>query len=243
MPNALYSFGIAPPGAINLHNYPYFLQNLERPNGEILDLAATDILRSRERGVPRYCRFRELFHLERPRSFEDLTSNGRWAEELRQVYEGDLDRVDVTAGMYAEAPPQGCGFSDTAFRVFVLMATRRLKSDRFFTSDYRPEVYTQAGLDWIDSRSMRTVLFRHFPQLEPALAGVENAFAPWKRCDRAGQPYKDPASPPWDERRRVPHGEDEAHDLRVGRSGPLNRRRSRSPPPLATSRWRRRVVP
>jgi hypothetical protein len=27
---------------------------------------------------------------------------------------------------------------------------------------------------------MVTVLKRHFPQLAPALSGVENAFAPWK---------------------------------------------------------------
>ena len=26
---------------------------------------------------------------------------------------------------------------------------------------------------------MKTVLLRHFPELEPALRGVENAFAPW----------------------------------------------------------------
>jgi len=26
---------------------------------------------------------------------------------------------------------------------------------------------------------MRTVLLRHFPELEPALEGVENPFAPW----------------------------------------------------------------
>ena len=51
--NALYSFGIAHPGAISLHNYPRFLQRLERPDGTRLDLAATDILRIRERGVPR----------------------------------------------------------------------------------------------------------------------------------------------------------------------------------------------
>ena len=33
-------------------------------------------------------------------------------------------------------------FSETAFRVFILMASRRLKSDRFFTVDYTPRVYT-----------------------------------------------------------------------------------------------------
>ena len=48
-------------------------------------------------------------------------------------------------GMYAEPKPKGFGFSDTAFRIFILMASRRLESDRFFTDDYRPEVYTQAG--------------------------------------------------------------------------------------------------
>ena len=72
-------------------------------------------------------------------------------------------------GMYAEPKPKGFGFSDTAFRVFILMASRRLKSDRFFTRDYRPEVYTQAGLDWVEDNAMRSVLLRHFPELAPAL--------------------------------------------------------------------------
>ena len=74
-------------------------------------------------------------------------------------------------GMYAERKPKGFGFSDTAFRIFILMASRRLESDRFFTRDYRPEVYTQEGLDWVESNSMRTLLLRHFPELEPALRG------------------------------------------------------------------------
>ena len=49
------------------------------------------------------------------------------------------------SGLYAEPPPAGFGFSDTAFRIFILMASRRLKSDRFFTTDFRPEVYTPRG--------------------------------------------------------------------------------------------------
>jgi hypothetical protein len=46
-------------------------------------------------------------------------------------------------------------------------------------------VYTQAGLDWVEDTSMRTVLLRHFPELEPALRGVENPFAPWARVEAA----------------------------------------------------------
>ena len=84
-------------------------------------------------------------------------------------------------GLYAEPLPKGFGFSDTAFRVFILMASRRLKSDRFFTSDYNAETYTQTGLDWIDETTMIDVLKRHYPELAPALRGVDNAFAPWTR--------------------------------------------------------------
>jgi hypothetical protein len=180
IPNAFYSLGIAHPGAITLHNYPRFLQHFERPDGTIMDLAATDIIRIRERGVPRYNEFRRLFHLKPAASFEELTDNPQWAEELRRVY-GDVERVDLMVGLYAEPLPKGFGFSDTAFRVFILMASRRLKSDRFFTRDYNAETYTQAGLDWIDENSMIDVLKRHYPELEPALRGVENAFAPWTR--------------------------------------------------------------
>ena len=121
------------------------------------------------------------FHMRPLTSFEELSDNPAWVEEIRELYNGDLDAVDLVVGMFAEPKPKGFGFSDTAFRVFVLMATRRLEADRFFTVDYRPEVYTKAGLQWIDANTMSTVLLRHFPELEPALRGVDNPFAPWQR--------------------------------------------------------------
>ncbi len=181
--NALYSFGVSHPGAITLHNYPRFLQLFERPDGTVIDLAATDIMRVRERGVPRYNDFRELFHKSRVGSFQELTGNAETAAELERVY-GDVDRVDLMIGLYAEPLPIGFGFSDTAFRVFILMASRRLESDRFFTRDYRPEVYSPAGFQWVQETTMKDVLLRHYPELAPALRGVENAFAPWNRQSR-----------------------------------------------------------
>ena len=66
------------PGAITLHNYPRHLQNLTRDNGEHLDLAAVDILRDRERGVPRYNQFRRLMHKEPVKSFDEITDNAEW---------------------------------------------------------------------------------------------------------------------------------------------------------------------
>jgi len=175
-----YSFGRSFPGAITLHNYPKHLQNLRRDDGEHLDLAAVDIYRDRERGVPRYNQFRRLLHKDPVRSFDELTDNPEWRDQIRRVYNNDLEKVDLMTGLYAEPLPEGFGFSETAFRVFVLMASRRLKSDRFFTDDYRADIYTEFGIEYIKNNSMLSVLQRHFPELKPALQGVDNAFKPWR---------------------------------------------------------------
>ncbi|MGI8726233.1 MAG: peroxidase family protein [Solirubrobacterales bacterium] len=181
--NWLYSFGIAHPGAITLKNHPRALMDHVRLNGERVDLGTLDILRDRERGVRRYNEFREALRMPRAESFTDITGPDQeeLAAEMEEVYGGDIDKVDLQIGMLAEPLPPGFGFSDTAFRIFILMASRRLKSDRFYTNDYSPEVYTQAGIDWVENNTMSDVLLRHFPELGPALEGVENAFAPWNR--------------------------------------------------------------
>ena len=190
MADLFYSFGRCHPGAITLHNYPKHLQDLRRDDGEHLDLAAVDIFRDRERGVPRYNQFRRLLHKGPVESFEELTDNPVWREEIRRVYGNDLEKVDLMTGLYAEPLPPGFGFSDTAFRIFVLMASRRLKSDRFFTDDYRVEVYTELGINYLKDNSMLTVLKRHYPDLAPALRGVDNAFKPWRRVESGGAPAK-----------------------------------------------------
>ncbi|MBU3687290.1 MAG: peroxidase [Mycobacterium sp.] len=178
-----YSFGLGSAGAVCLHNYPNALRKLERLDGQITDLATLDLVRDRERGIPRYNDFREVLHMPRRKSIEEITPNKEWAKEINEIYNGDVDLVDTQIGMQAEQPPKGFGFSDTAFRIFILMASRRLKSDRFFTTDFTPEVYTQVGYDWVNKTSMKDVLLRHYPELEPVIGGdrVERIFAPWPK--------------------------------------------------------------
>lgn len=186
MTDLFYSFGTSNPGAITLHNYPRYLQRRVEPDGSIIDLATTEILRDRERGVPRYNQFRRLVHRLPLTSFEELTTNKTWVEELRRMYNDDIEQVDLMIGLYAEFEgahlPKGFGFSDTAFRIFILMASRRLNSDRFFTTDYNPTVYSRVGFDWVVQNDMTTVLLRHFPALQPMLGQVKNPFAPWPRA-------------------------------------------------------------
>lgn len=181
MSDLLYTFGTEHPGALVLHNHPDALRDLARLSGERIDLGTVDILRDRERGIPRYNAYRQMLRKRPVASFEELTGGHPGDTPLlRDLYEGRLDRVDTLVGNLAEPRPAGFGFSDSLFRIFILMASRRLKSDRFFTTVYRPEVYTAEGLEWVDRNSMVTVLLRHHPELAPALAGVTNAFAPWR---------------------------------------------------------------
>ncbi|MFP3964331.1 peroxidase family protein [Actinomadura fulvescens] len=180
MPDLFYSFGVMNPGALTLHNHPTAMRDLMRINGERIDVGTLDVLRDRERGVPRYNDFRRMLRKPPITEFAQLTDKAVWAREIEEVYDGDLERVDATVGLLAEPKPSGFGLSDTAFRIFVLMASRRLKSDPFFTDLYTPETYTPEGLDWIDRTGMTEVLLRHHPELAPALSGVRNAFSPWR---------------------------------------------------------------
>ena len=149
------------------------------PFGLGWNLSIPGVSRKTSKGVPRYNEFRRLVNMKPVGSFEELTNNPTWREQIRRVYDNDIERVDLTIGMFAEPLPAGFAFSDTAFRIFILMASRRLNSDRFFTTDYTPQVYTQVGLDWINNNDMSSVLLRHYPHLGPALRSAKNAFAPW----------------------------------------------------------------
>ncbi len=58
MANLFYSFGTQHPGQLVLNNFPKFMQELSIPGNPLFDMGAVDILRARERGVPRYNEFR-----------------------------------------------------------------------------------------------------------------------------------------------------------------------------------------
>ena len=185
--NALYSFGTAHPGAITLHNYPTSLRTFER-EGERVDLAVVDLVRSRRRGIPRYNDFRQGLHKARITRWEDLSDDPEAVRKLRDVYRS-IDEVDTMVGLFAEPVPAGFGFSDTAFRVFILMASRRLQSDRFLTVDFRPEIYSPLGIDWVQQNSMTSIVLRHCPELATFIPRDASAFAPWRPVARPTARY------------------------------------------------------
>ena len=86
--DAFYSFGINYPGAITNNNYSTLMQRLTTPDGQVRDMGTVDILRDRERAVPRYTAFRRMLRMTVPKTFEELTGgNKELAAKLSEVYD------------------------------------------------------------------------------------------------------------------------------------------------------------
>jgi hypothetical protein len=181
MADLFYSFGNQHPGALELNNYPHFMRELSVPGSPVFDMGAVDILRARERGVPRYNEFRRQLGLKPIKRFEDLTDSAEQVAKLKEVYGDDVEKLDLMVGTLGEGHrPTQFGFGETMFQIFILNASRRLQADRFFTTDYREEVYTKEGMKWIDDVSLKSVILRHHPELATTgLGNIKNAFEPW----------------------------------------------------------------
>ena len=184
MADLFHSFGNQHPGQLVLNNFPRFLQELSIPGNPFFDMATVDIVRARERGVPRYNEFRRQLGLSPIGRFEDLTEDRDAVARLKQVYgadPADVEKLDLLVGTLSEGHrPTQFGFGETMFQVFLLNATRRLQADRFYTDCYDEAHYTPEGLRWIDETDFKTVILRHLPELaDSGLANVRNAFEPW----------------------------------------------------------------
>lgn len=191
-----FSFGNQHPGALVLNNYPRFMQELSIPGNPFFDMGTVDIVRARERGVPRYNEFRRQLGLNPIRMFEDLTDSAEHVAKLKEVYgsdPADVEKLDLLVGTLAEGRrPTGFGFGETMFSIFLLNATRRLQADRFFTDCYNEDVYTPEGLHWIDLVDLKTVILRHYPELAATgLTNIRNAFEPWD-ADETLSPERHP---------------------------------------------------
>jgi peroxidase len=84
------------------------LRNLlnANPPGDVGDLAAIDILRTRDLGIATLNQTRAAIGMTPYTSFSQITSNATLAGELQQVY-GTVDQVDLFVGGLAEDPAPG----------------------------------------------------------------------------------------------------------------------------------------
>ncbi|XP_058069774.1 alpha-dioxygenase PIOX-like [Magnolia sinica] len=173
-------------GALELWNYPQWMRDIiaQDINGknrsDHVDMPALEIYRDRERNVARYNQFRRNMFMLPITKWEDLTDDEEAIAVLREVYGDNVESLDLQVGLMAEKKIKGFAISETAFFIFLLMASRRLEGDRFFTSNFNEETYTKEGLKWVNTtESLSDVLGRHYPDTVHKWMNSTSAFSVW----------------------------------------------------------------
>ncbi|KAJ7974524.1 alpha-dioxygenase 1-like [Quillaja saponaria] len=182
-------------GALELWNYPMWLRDLvphdvdgkDRPDR--VDLPALEVYRDRERKVARYNEFRRGLLLIPISKWNDLTDDEEAIQALEDVYGDDVEELDLLVGLMAEKKIKGFAISETAFIIFLLMASRRLEADRFFTSNFNEETYTKKGFEWVNkTESLKDVIDRHYPEMTHKWMNSSSAFSVWDSAPNAHNP-------------------------------------------------------
>jgi hypothetical protein len=183
MATVINSFGYQHMPALVNNNHPAFMTDMSTEANPVLDLAAADIVRARERGVPQFNEFRRQIGMAPLTRFEDLRCSAETVSRLESLYgrgEDGVDKMDLIVGMHCDMDRPLHGFDQTRFAIFLQAASRRLQTDSFYTTKYDAQHYTQCGLDRIDKTTLKSLLLQHYPGLKDSgLMGVNNAFEPW----------------------------------------------------------------
>ena len=82
------------------------------------------VYRDRERNVARYNQFRRNLLLIPITKWEDLTDDKEAIDIIRELYGNDVEELDLLVGLMAEKKISGFAISETAFIIFLLMASR-----------------------------------------------------------------------------------------------------------------------
>ncbi|KAA0148386.1 hypothetical protein FNF29_06773 [Cafeteria roenbergensis] len=96
------------------------------------DLAAVDVLRGRDAGIPSFSRARQVYGLQPPSTFADITSNTQIAAVLSQLYGGDVTKVDLWVGGLAEQATSGAFVGPTFKAIIREQFIRTRDGDRFW---------------------------------------------------------------------------------------------------------------
>jgi len=101
------------------------------PGAGGMDLAAINIQRGRERGLPDYNTIRKDFGLQPKVSFANLSSNIELNQQLFETY-GDINKIDAWVGFLSEDHLPGSLFGDLGLAVMKKQFSALRDGDRFF---------------------------------------------------------------------------------------------------------------
>lgn len=123
------------------------------PGSGGFDLAALNIQRGRDHGLPSYNRMRRGLDLPRARSFADISSNIDLQEALASVYD-TVDQVDLWIGALAEDHHRQAMVGELLFHSFKDQFERLRDGDRFY---YR-RIQSQYLVNYIEYRTLSRII-------------------------------------------------------------------------------------
>ncbi|EYC44587.1 hypothetical protein Y032_0456g1779 [Ancylostoma ceylanicum] len=136
-----------------------FLFNIREIPQSGLDLAAINIMRGRDHGLPSYVAHRKLCGLSTPVSFVDLSGDmpPSAVEALSSVYES-VEDIDLFSGVVSEIPLKGAMVGPTAACIIAEQFSRLKRCDRFYYENDGPQQFTQDQLDEIRQVTLSSVI-------------------------------------------------------------------------------------
>jgi hypothetical protein len=125
-----------------------------------IDFAVIDIVRDRERGIPKYNTFRNLVgggRLPAAQTFDDLADDAEAAQNLARVYKHNIANVDAVVGIMGEHMYANQGFPVTQTAAFLPFVVSRFSLDRFYHEDFTPAKFTLFGLGRINQITLAQI--------------------------------------------------------------------------------------
>lgn len=102
------------------------------PGAGGLDLAAININRGRERGIPDFNTMRQAYGLPAYTSFDQINANADAANALKNLYNGNINNIDAWVGLLSETPMPGSLFGETLLAIMQKQFTALRDGDRFY---------------------------------------------------------------------------------------------------------------
>ena len=97
-----------------------------------LDLAALNIQRGRDHGLPDYNTFRHHFLGQRAVSFNQITNNLYTQNQLQQAYNWDINNIDPWIGLLAEDHVPGTSVGPTMYKILQMQFLRLRDGDYYY---------------------------------------------------------------------------------------------------------------
>ncbi|MAT54575.1 MAG: hypothetical protein CMN32_08830 [Saprospirales bacterium] len=130
------------------------------PGAGGLDLAAINMQRGRDRGLPDYNTMRQDFGLLPVTSFDEITSDPLMAETLEFLY-GDVNNIDPWVGILSEDHMDDALFGETAMTIIKQQFMALRDGDRFY---YENDPWlTPEEKEWIKNTRLADVIRRNTP--------------------------------------------------------------------------------